>query len=131
MRRTLPVLSVLAALMVAVLPASAVTNDWGTWTFMGHGTSWSGTFFDAHRVTGIVMGLKSLPKYNNITYFKIGSHTCKLASNHGTAYCYYLNIPGNKKLNWTLTTRRPVASSDGLVPCIKWNGKFHCRYGNG
>ena len=130
-RARLVILAVLAAFIVAVLPAAAAGNDWGTWTFSGHGTSWSGTFVDAHNVTGVVMGLKSLPRYNGLTYFKIGRHTCKLASNHGDAYCYNINIPANKKLSWSATTRRNVASSEGLVPCIQYNRKFHCRYGNG
>ena len=125
------VLAALAALIVGVLPASAVNNDWGSWTFTGHAKSWSGTFFSAHRVTGVVMGTKSMVKYNSITSFKIGSHVCKLSSTHGTAYCYYISIPPNKKLNWTATTRANVASSAGLVPCIQYTGKFHCRYGNG
>jgi hypothetical protein len=37
----------------------------------------------------------------------------------------------NKKLNWKVTTYRPLTSSVQLVPCIEWNNKFHCRYGNG
>jgi len=113
------------------LPATAGGNDWGTWMFSGHGKSWSGTFFDSHRVTGFVMGLTSLVKYNSVTSFTIGGKTCKLGASHGTGYCYYVHIPANKKLNWTLTTRRPAASSAALVPCIMFNGKFHCRYGNG
>ena len=131
-RARLAVLTALAALIVGgALPAAAGGNDWGTLTFTGHGRSWSGTFYDAHVVTGVVMGTKSLAKYNSITSFTIGSHTCKISSNHGTAYCYYVNIPANKKLKWTVTTRKNVASSAGLVPCIQYNGKFHCRYGNG
>lgn len=129
-RTRLVVLAVLAALIVGVLPAASAGNDWGTWTFDGHNKSWSGTFYDAHRVTGVVMGTTSLPKYNGLTYFKIGSHVCDLSSNHGTAYCYTLNIPANKKLKWTATTRKNLNSSDQLVPCIKYGGKFHCRYGN-
>jgi len=127
----LAVLTALAAFLIGVLPAAAVTNDWGTWTFTGQSKSWSGTFFDSHRVTGFVMGTKSLARYNNLTSFKIGSHTCKLSSSHGTAYCYYVSVPANKKLNWPATTRRGLTSSAQLVPCIEYHGSFHCRYGNG
>ena len=128
----LVVLTGLVALIVGVLPAAAGVNDWGRWTFTGHGTSWSGTFFDAHRVTGVVIGTKSLVKYNSITSFTIGGHVCKISSSAGTGYCYTLNIAPNKKLNWKATTRRPLLSgSDQLVPCIKYNARYHCRYGNG
>ena len=130
-RARLLVLAGLAALVIGVLPASSAGNDWGNWTFAGSGKSWSGTFFSGHRVTGVVMGTTSLAKYNGLTSFKIGRHVCKLASNHGTAYCYYISIPANKKLNWTATTRNGLRSSAALVPCIQYNGKFHCRYGNG
>ena len=118
-------------MIVGVLPAAAGGNDWGTWTFSGHGKSWSGTFFDAHIVTGFVMGTKSLVKYNSITSFTMGRRTCKLSTPRGTGYCYYVHIAANKKLKWTVTTRMPLSSSAGLVPCIQFNGKFHCRYGNG
>jgi hypothetical protein len=130
-RARLALLVALATLTVAVLPAAAGGNDWGTWTFAGHNTKWSGTFFSAHRITGVVMGLKSIKKYNSVTSFKMGGKTCKISDSHGDAYCYSLHWPPNKKVNWTLTTRKNVASSDGLVPCIQYQGKFHCRYGNG
>ena len=130
-RTRLVVLTALAALIVGVLPAAAGGNDSGTWTFTGHWKSWSGTFVDAHRVTGVVLGTRSLVKYNSVTSFTIGGHECKLSSTHGTAYCYYLDIPANKTLNWKATTRKPLRSSAGLVPCIQYSGEFHCRYGNG
>jgi hypothetical protein len=129
-RTRLVVVALFSALIVAAVPASAGTNDWGTWAFTGHDKSWSGTFYDAHRVYGVVMGLKSLVKYNSVTAFKIAGKTCKISTERGTGYCYTLDIPANKKVKWTLTTRKNVASSDGLVPCIKFNGKYHCRYGN-
>jgi len=130
-RARLTVLAVLVALIVGALPAAAVTNDWGNWTFTGHGKSWSGTFFSAHRVTGFVMGTTSLVKNNAVTSLKIGSHTCKISTERGTGYCYSVGIPANKKLKWTATTRHLLSSSDQLVPCIQYNKKFHCRYGNG
>lgn len=130
-RTRLALLAVLAVLIVAVLPASAATNDWGTWTFTGHWTAWSGTEVDSHRIQGVVMGLKSLPVNNHVTSFTFGSHICKTSKSAGTGYCYYLSIPANKKLNWKVTTYKPLTSSDQLVPCIEWNSKFHCRYGNG
>jgi hypothetical protein len=132
MRHTLRLLAV--ALVVAAIgatTASAAGNDWGTWTFEGHGTEWSGTLVDAHRVQGIVIGTKSLPKYNGVTSLTIGGKKCKISSGAGTGYCYGYHVPANKKLNWTLTTRKPLKSSDQLVPCIEWNTKYHCRYGNG
>ena len=125
------VLVAAGALALGVLPAAAGGNDWGTWKFSGHGKSWSGTFFDAHRVTGFVMGLKSLVQNNSVTAFSIGGKQCKISKQRGTGYCYSVHIAPNKRLNWKVTTRNNVSSSDGLVPCIQFNGKFHCRYGNG
>lgn len=129
-RARLVVLTGLVALIIGLLPASAAVNDWGTWTFTGRWTSWSGTFVDAHRVTGFVVGTKSLVQYNSVTSLTIGGRTCKISTTAGTGYCYYVSIAANKRLNWKVTTRKPLSSSAGLVPCIQWNGKFHCRYGN-
>ena len=67
----LGVLVGLAALIV-VLPAAAGGNDWGTWTFADHETSWSGTVIDAHRITGVVMGLKSRVMFNRVKSFTLG-----------------------------------------------------------
>ena len=88
----LGVLVGLAALIV-VLPAAAGGNDWGTWTFAGHGTSWSGTVVDAHRITGVVMGLKSRVMFNRVKSFTLGGKRCKTSPQRGTGYCYRLNIP--------------------------------------
>jgi hypothetical protein len=118
-------------LIVGALPAAADTNDWGTWAFTGHWKSWSGTFFDAHRVTGVVMGLRALKRYNQVTAFSIAGKTCQVGNSLGTGTCYTLNIPPNKKVKWKLTTDKPLTSSDQIVPAIKWNGKYHSRYGNG
>ncbi|MDX6479891.1 MAG: hypothetical protein QOG85_401 [Gaiellaceae bacterium] len=130
-RARLAILTALAILIIGVVPAAAGSTDWGTWTFSGHWTSWHGKFVDSHRVTGFVMGTRSLVKYNGITSFSIGGHVCKISSNHGTAYCYYLNIPANQRLDWKVTTRKPLKSAAGLVPCIQYAGAFHCRYGDG
>jgi hypothetical protein len=130
-RARLAVLTGIAALIIGVLPASSAVNDWGTWTFTGHWTSWNGTFYDAHRVTGAVMGTTSLVRNNSITSFTIGGHICKISTSAGTGYCYTLNIAPNTKLKWKVTTRKPLTSSKQLVPCIKYNAKYHCRYGNG
>jgi len=130
-RKRLIFLAGLAALIVGALPAAAGGNDWGNWTFTGHDKSWNGTFFSAHRVTGVVVGTKSLVKYNSVTSFKIAGKTCKISTERGTGYCYTLYIPPNKTVKWTVTTRKNLASSDQLVTCIKYNGKYHCRYGNG
>ena len=123
-----------AALLVGAicaLPAAASSNDWGTWTFTGRWKSWSGTFFDAHYVQGVVIGTKSLPRNNGVTSFTLGKTQCKISTSLGTGYCYNLHIPPNKKLRWTLTTRKPLTSSAQIGPCIEWNKKFHCRFGNG
>lgn len=119
-----------AALVLAVLPAAAGGNDWGTWTIGGHATSWGGTFIDSHHVTGFVIGLRSLKKYNSVTSFTIGGTKCNIGS-IGTGYCYSVDIPANTKLKWKLTTRRRVNSSRLISPCIKYDGTYHCRYGNG
>jgi len=121
----------LAALIVAVLPAAAVGNDWGAWTFTGHGTSWSGTEVDAHRITGVVMGLQTRVEFNSVASFTIAGKKCKTGPQRGTGYCYTLNIRPNKKVTWKLTTRTREPSSNKLVPCIKYQGRYHCRYGNG
>ena len=118
-------------LIVGALPAAAGGNDWGTWTFSGHWKSWSGTFFDTHRVTGVVMGLRALKRYNTVTSFTIAGKTCKVGNSLGTGTCYSVYIPANKKVKWKVTTEKPLTSSDQLVPSIKWNGKYHSRYGNG
>jgi hypothetical protein len=127
----LGVLVVLAALIVGVLPAAAGGNDWGTWTFTGHGTSWSGTVVDAHSIKGVVMGLKSRVMFNRVLSFTLGGKKCKTSKQLGTGYCYHLNVPAHKKLAWKLTTRTRVNGSDKLGPCIEYRGAFHCRFGNG
>jgi hypothetical protein len=120
----------IAVLALGVLPAAAGGPDWGTWTISGHGTSWSGTFADSHRVTGFVIGTRSLKRYNSVTSFTIGGKKCNIGS-IGTGYCYSVDIAPNTMLHWKLTTRRRVNSSRGISPCIKYDGAFHCRYGNG
>lgn len=121
----------IVVLMAGALPAAADTNDWGTWAFTGRWKSWSGTFFDAHYVQGVVIGTKSLPRNNGVTSFTLGKKQCKISTSLATGYCYNLHIPPNKKLRWTLTTRKPLTSSAQIGPCIEWNKKFHCRFGNG
>lgn len=117
----------IAALIVGVLPAAAGGNDWGTWTINGHGKKWSGTFVDSHHVTGFVIGLRSLKKYNSVTSFTIGGTQCKIGS-IGTGYCYDVDIPANTTLHWTMTARKNVNRSKLISPCIKYDGNFHCRY---
>lgn len=129
MRRVVAALLLAAAL--GALPAAAGGNDWGTWTFAGHGKNWSGTLVDSHHVTGVVFGLRSLVKYNSVTSFTIDGTECKTSKSAGTGYCYTLDIPAGKKVGWTLTTRRNVPHSAGLVPCIRYGPAYHCRYGNG
>jgi hypothetical protein len=119
----------IAALLVGVLPAAAGSDDWGTWTYAGHWKSWHGTFTDSHHVTGFVVGLRSLKKYNSVTSLTIGGKKCDLGS-IGTGYCYHVNIPPNTKLKWTLTSRKPLRSSKLISPCIEYAKRFHCRYGN-
>lgn len=121
----------LAALVIGVLPAAAGSNDWGTWTITGSSKSWSGTVVDSHRITGVVMGLKSRVKWNRVTSFTLGGKTCKTSPQRGTGYCYFTNIPPNTKLTWSLTTKNRVRGQARLVPCIMYQGSFHCRYGNG
>jgi hypothetical protein len=121
----------LAAGALGAVPATAGGNDWGTWTFTGALKSWSGTLVDAHRIQGVTIGTRSLPKYNSITSFVIGGKSCPISSSHGDAYCYGYRIPANRKVKWRLTTRMPLTSSTYLVPCIEWNNRYHCRYGNG
>lgn len=119
----------IAGLVIGVLPAAAGSGDWGTWTYAGHWKTWHGTFTDSHRVTGFVIGLRSLKRYNSVTSLTIGGKTCDLGS-VGTGYCYSVDIPTNTQLDWKLTTRRPLRSSNLISPCIKYDGSFHCRYGN-
>jgi hypothetical protein len=119
----------LAALVLGALPAAAGSNDWGTWTFGGHWKSWHGTFTDSHKVTGFVIGLRSLKKYNSVTSLEIGGQTCNIGS-IGTGYCYNVDIAANTQLDWRLKTRKPLKSSKLISPCIEYDGKFHCRYGN-
>lgn len=119
-----------AALIFGVLPSAADGPDWGTWTIGGHATTWGGAFVDSHHVTGFVIGLRSLKKYNSITSFTIGGQKCNLGS-IGTGYCYSVDIPANTKLKWKITARKRVNFSRLISPCIKYSGDWHCRYGNG
>lgn len=113
-----------------MLPAAGGSNDWGTWTIGGHATTWGGTFTDTHHVTGFVIGLRSLKKYNSITSFTIGGKKCDLGS-IGTGYCWTnVDIPANTKLKWKITARRRVNSSKLISPCIRYGGDWHCRFGN-
>lgn len=130
-RAKLAALVGVAALIVGVLPLAAVVNDWGTWSFSGKNTSWTGTFSDGHRVTGVNLGLRSLVKYNSVVSFSIGGKKCQTGNSHGTGACYPVNFLPGKLLSWKLTTRRNVPSSAGIVPCIRYAKSWHCRYGNG
>ena len=121
----------LASLILAVLPAAAGGNDWGTWTFAGHGTSWNGTLVDSHRIQGVFMGLRARVKYNSVTSFTVAGKKCQTFPTAGTGACYHLTIPAHKKVNWKLTLRTRIPGSYKLVPCIKYRGTYHCRYGNG
>ena len=131
MRRAPFVIAALVLAAAVAFPAAAGGNDWGKWTFTGSGTSWSGTMVDAHRVTGVVMGLKTRVMFNSVKSFTIAGKKCKASTQRGTGYCYVLNIPPNKKVNWKLTTKTRVPSADKLVPCIRYGPAYHCRYGNG
>jgi hypothetical protein len=117
----------LAALSVAVLPAAAGGNAWGTWTFTGHGTTWSGTLVDAHGITGVLMGVKARVRYNSVTSFTVAGKKCSVGSQLGTGACYHVTIPAQRKVKWKLTLRTRIPTSAKLLPCIKYSGAFHCR----
>ncbi|HLX31790.1 MAG TPA: hypothetical protein VKR79_03360 [Gaiellaceae bacterium] len=118
-----------AALAVGVLPAAA-GPEWGTWTHSGGGTTWSGTFSSPQVVTGFVVGRRARPAKNPVVSFTIGGHTCKLSSQLGTGYCYYVSIPKNTQLTWKLQFKKPVRWWTSIAPCIEVSGRFHCRYGD-
>ena len=124
-----------AAVIVAgafgAFPALAGGPNYGTWTYAGSGTKWHGTFFYAKPLMEITIQTKALTG-NPVASFVIDGKKGHLDPGHGAAIVYVnKSHPVTlKKVSWTLTLKKRLASSKLINGCVSANGySFDCRLG--